>query len=327
MTIGKLNIERMLELYKKNYKRLIIGALLLIFVFTIGGCAKSTEGLVAEVDGDGITQEEFDSDYEVFKRIYEKQLGEDALSQVGPEGITLGDTLKTNIIEKLIMEKLVANETKNMNIVVTDEEVNNQLEQYIAIMEGQEKFEEFLKTNEITQEFFKENLRKELLVNKHRESFIQDATITDKDAKEYYEANKEDLVIVKASHILLASEEEGKKVLERLKTGEEFATLALTESMDTVSAAQGGSLGYFTRGNMIAEFEDVAFSLKEGETSELIQTEVGYHIIYLEDRKDTFEDLKVEIINVLKEEKYLDKIQELRDKSKVKIYNEEKTSK
>lgn len=327
MTIGKLNIERMLELYKKNYKRLIIGAILLIFVFTIGGCAKSTEGLVAEVDGDGITQEEFDSDYEVFKRIYEKQLGEDALSQVGPEGITLGDTLKTNIIEKLIMEKLVANETKNMNIVVTDEEVNNQLEQYIAIMEGQEKFEEFLKTNEITQEFFKENLRKELLVNKHRESFIQDATITDKDAKEYYEANKEDLVIVKASHILLASEEEGKKVLERLKAGEEFATLALTESMDTVSAAQGGSLGYFTRGNMIAEFEDVAFSLKEGETSELIQTEVGYHIIYLEDRKDTFEDLKVEIINVLKEEKYLDKIQELRDKSKVKIYNEEKTSK
>ena len=327
MTIGKLNIERMLELYKKNYKRIIIGALLLIFVFTIGGCAKSTEGLVAEVDGDGITQEEFDSDYEVFKRVYEKQLGEDALSQVGPEGITLGETLKTNIIEKLIMEKLVANETKNMNIVVTDEEVNEQLDQYIAIMEGQEKFEEFLKTNEITQEFFKENLRKELLVNKHRESFIQDATITDEDAKEYYEANKEDLVIVKASHILVASEEEGKKVLERLKDGEEFATLALTESMDTVSAAQGGSLGYFTKGNMIAEFEDVAFSLKEGETSELIQTEVGYHIIYLEDRKDTFEDLKVEIINVLKEEKYLDKIQELRDKSKVKIYNEEKTSK
>lgn len=317
----------MLELYKKNYKRIIIGALLLIFVFTIGGCAKSTEGLVAEVDGDGITQEEFDSDYEVFKRVYEKQLGEDALSQVGPEGITLGETLKTNIIEKLIMEKLVANETKNMNIVVTDEEVNEQLDQYIAIMEGQEKFEEFLKTNEITQEFFKENLRKELLVNKHRESFIQDATITDEDAKEYYEANKEDLVIVKASHILVASEEEGKKVLERLKDGEEFATLALTESMDTVSAAQGGSLGYFTKGNMIAEFEDVAFSLKEGETSELIQTEVGYHIIYLEDRKDTFEDLKVEIINVLKEEKYLDKIQELRDKSKVKIYNEEKTSK
>ena len=327
MIIGKLNIERMLELYKKNYKRLIIGALLLIFVFTIGGCAKSTEGLVAEVDGDGITQEEFDSDYEVFKRIYEKQLGEDALSQVGPEGTTLGETLKTNIIEKLIMEKLVANETKNMNIVVTDEEVNNQLEQYIDIMEGQEKFEEFLKTNEITQEFFKENLRKELLVNKHRESFIQDATITDKDAKEYYEANKEDLVIVKASHILVASEEEGKKVLERLKAGEEFAALALTESMDTVSAAQGGSLGYFTKGNMITEFEDVAFSLAPGETSELIQTEVGYHIIYLEDRKDTFEDLKVEIINVLKEEKYLDKIQELRDKSKVKIYNEEKTSK
>lgn len=314
-------------MYKKNYKKLIIGTLLLMFVFTISGCAKSTEGLVAEVDGDGITQEEFDSDYEVFKRVYEKQLGEDALSQVGPDGITLGETLKTNIIEKLIMERLVANETKNMNIVVTDEEANEQLDQYIAIMEGQEKFEEFLKSNEITQAFFKENLRKELLVNKHRESFIQDTNITDKDVEEYYDANKEDLVIVKASHILVASEEEGNKVLERLKAGEEFAALALTESMDTISAAQGGDLGYFTKGNMISEFEDVVFSLKEGETSDLVQTEVGYHIIYLEDRKDTLEDLKDEIINVLKEEKYLDKIQELRDKAKVKIYNEEKTSK
>ena len=317
----------MFELYKKNYKRLIIGALLLIFVFTISACSKSTEGLVAQVDGDGVTQEEFDSDYEVFKRIYEKQLGEDALSQVGPEGQTLGETLKNNIIEKLIMEKLITKETKNMNIVVTDEEVNEQLDQYIAIMEGQEKFEEFLQANDISEDFFKENLRKELLVNKHREDFIKDADIAEKDAKAYFEANKEDLVIVKASHILVSSEEEGKKIVERLKQGEEFATLALTESMDTVSAAQGGNLGYFTKGNMIAEFENVAFALKEGETSELIQTEVGYHIIYLEERKDTFEDLKSEIINVLKEEIYLDKIQELRDKSKVKIYNEEKSVK
>lgn len=318
----------MLKLYKKNYKRLIIAGLLLIFVFTMSGCKNKTEGLVAQVDGEEITEEEFESDYQVFKRIYEKQLGEDALTQVDANGKTLGETLKVNIIEKLIMEKLVAKETKNMDIVVTDKEVQEQMEQYIATMEGQEKFDEFLKSNELSEELFKESLRKELLVNKHKEAFVAGVNISDKEAQEYFKANKEDLVVIKASHILVATEEEGKKVLEKLKAGEEFATVALTESMDSTSAIRGGSLGYFTKGTIIAaEFEDVAFSLKQGETSGLVKTELGYHIIYIEDRKDTFEVLKAEIINVLKEGKYLDKIQGLRDKAKVKIFQSTNTDK
>ena len=314
----------MLDLKKRNYKGLVIAGILLILALTIAGCTGNTKGLVATVDGEGITEEEFESDYQVFKSIYEKQLGEDALSQVGEDGTTLGEALKENIMEKLIMEKLISKETKNMNIVVSEEEIKEQMDQYIAIMEGQEKFDEFLEANEISKEFFEENLRKELLVNKHKEAFIKDITITDEEAKEFFEANKEDLVKVKASHILVQTEEEGKEVLKRLKAGEEFAAVALTESMDSMSAVEGGSLGYFSRGSMITEFEDVVFALKKGETSDLVKTEVGYHVIYLEDRIDTFELLEEEIISILKEGKYYEKIQGLREKSKVKVFNGDK---
>ncbi len=71
---------------------------------------------------------------------------------------------------------------------------------------------------------------------------------------------------------------------------------------------------------MIAEFEEAAFALNPGETSELVKTEVGYHIIRLVDKKDTFESLKEDIINYLKEIKYYDKLQEIRETAKVKIF-------
>lgn len=294
----------------------------LITLLAIGlfGCTKSKEGIVAKVDGETISIEEFNADYNVFKNLYEKQLGEDALEQVGQDGKTLGESLKDSILEKLIMERLVAKETEKMNITVTDEEVQEQLTNYITVMGGQEAFNEFLTSNEITEEFFKANMNKELLVDKHKVEFLKGITITDVEAEEFFNNNKENLFILKASHILVATEEEGNAILDRLAKGEDFATVATLESLDSVSAAQGGELGEFVKGDMISEFEDAALALKEGETSRLVKTEVGYHIIKLNDRKDTYDDLKEKIFLDLKEQKYVISIQELRDSAKVEKY-------
>ena len=288
------------------------------------GCAKEKTGIVAEVNGMEITEEEFNGDYQVFRNLYERQLGADALQQVGKDGKTVEETLKANIVEKLIMEKLIEKETKDMKITVTDEEIQKKLDDYAIQMGGQEKFDEFLVTNNISKEFFYENMRKEILVDKHKEYIINNINISEKDAKEFFEQNKDNLVKVKASHILVSSEEEGNKILEKLKNGENFATLATLESLDSVSAAKGGDLGYFGKGEMISEFEDAAFSLKVGETSDLVKTEVGYHIIYVEDRKDTFDSLKDDIINKLKEQEYIKGVQDLRNKAKVKNYFDNK---
>ena len=117
----------MLVLNKTRSKRFLIIGLLLALILTVSGCNSKEEGLVARVDGEGITVEEFESDFQVFKRIYEQQLGEDAMTQVGEDGRTLGESLKENIIEKLIMERLVAKEAKDMNIEVTSEEIQKQM--------------------------------------------------------------------------------------------------------------------------------------------------------------------------------------------------------
>ncbi len=288
----------------------------------LSACAKNTEGLVGSVNGEGITQEEFDADFEVFKNLYERELGEDALEQTGMDGKTFGESLKESILEKLIMEKIIAKESEEMKIVVSEDDVQKRLEGTITEMEGQENFDEFLTKNNISKDFFVENLRKELIVEQHKEEFLKTVSITDEDSKKYFEENKDSAIILKASHILLATEDEAKDVLSKLNAGEDFSTLATLESLDSVSAAKGGDLGYFGKGFMIAEFEDAAMALEEGETSGIVKTEVGYHIIRVEEKKDTFEELKDEIVKVLKEQKYLDKVQALRDDAKVEKYME-----
>lgn len=306
---------------KLNYKKFFGIFVILALTITIVGCSKQEEGLVATVEGEGITEEEFNTKFEVYRSISEQQLGEGVLEQVNEEtGKTREEELKEDILEMLIMERLISNEASKANIEVTDEEFQLVMNQYITMMGGEEVFNESLESSQITKEFLEESIRKDLLINKHREHFIQNTTVTEEEAEEYFEENKEDLIVIRASHILVKTEEEGKEVLERLNQGEDFAKLAEELSADKTSGLFGGDLGYFGKGSMIAEFEEAAFALNPGETSELVKTEVGYHIIRLVDKKDTFESLKEDIINYLKEIKYYDKLQEIRETAKIKIF-------
>lgn len=126
--------------------------------------------------------------------------------------------------------------------------------------------------------------------------------VTEADIKSYYDTHKDEFrspEMVRARHILIrvdkGASEEGKKkararteeILKRLSAGEDFAKLASELSEDAASKTKGGDLGFFQRGKMVPEFEKVAFSLKPGEVSTIVETQFGFHIIKVEERKES----------------------------------------
>ena len=104
---------------------------------------------------------------------------------------------------------------------------------------------------------------------------------------------------VRARHILVEKEDEAKAALARVRKGEDFAKVAAELSRDPGSGKEGGDLGYFTQDRMVPQFGAVAFQLKAGDVSEPVQTQFGWHVIKVEDKRSKplpkFEDVKGEI--------------------------------
>ena len=142
------------------------------------------------------------------------------------------------------------------------------------------------------------------------EGLSGDTTPSDENLKYFYEDHKEDYFLpasVRARHILIRGgkdkEQSRKKalgLLERLRAGEKFSTLAKKFSEDPGSAKKGGDLGYFTNGTMVKPFEDAAFSMAPGEVSSLVESVYGFHIIKVEDNKESsyrpLDDVKKDLL-------------------------------
>jgi peptidyl-prolyl cis-trans isomerase D len=122
-----------------------------------------------------------------------------------------------------------------------------------------------------------------------------------------------------ARHILVATEDEAKTVIQRLKNGEDFSKLAAELSQDTASAAKGGDLGWFGKGQMVAPFEEAAFSLKVGEISQPVQSSFGWHVIQVIDRANL--PLTDSEYTQARKTAFDDYLAQLRDNADVKTYD------
>ena len=161
---------------------------------------------------------------------------------------------------------------------------------------------------------FKEQLAKlkdNLLANYAAEKVISAVTVSDKEARDYYEANKEKLMegeTVNASHILVDTEEKALELLSKIKSGEISIEDCAKENSSCPSGAQGGSLGDFGRGQMVPEFDTAVFSMEEGEVSaNPVKTQFGYHLIKLNAKNPEsimeFDTVHDELYNTLINEK------------------------
>ena len=131
---------------------------------------------------------------------------------------------------------------------------------------------------------------------------------------------------VHARHILVATEDEAKSVIEELKKGASFDKLAKEKSTDKASGAEGGDLGWFKKSDMVKEFADAAFALKKGELSPTpVKTQFGYHVIMLEDRRKapppSFEELSEQIREELARETVTTMLDQLRANAKIEKFN------
>jgi foldase protein PrsA len=155
-----------------------------------------------------------------------------------------------------------------------------------------------------------------MAANELYQKVTEDVEITEEEAEDYFNENKDNLIQVKVSHILASAEvfsstEEERKEAEkkalgwirRLQAGADFTELAKKESEEPGADNSGGSLGgYFSKAtsNFVPEFTEAAFKIDEGKFSESpVETDFGYHIIKVEGRKDTFSDLKDDILDTL----------------------------
>lgn len=267
---------------KLKGKRTNVSILLVILMFMmLVATACSNNEIVGKVNDEEITKDEL---YEYLV----KENGQQAL-------------------ETLITKKIIEIEADKENIEVSEEEIKDRMDEIINEYGGEETFQQVLESYGYSTEDIEEDIEMNIIIENLLEPQI---TITDEEMENYFEENKQFFEIeeqVKASHILVETEEEAKEIKGKLDANEDFTELAKEYSIDTSTRENGGSLGYFGRGYMVSEFEEAAFSLEIGEISEPIMSEYGYYIIKVEDKIEAkeanYEENKEDIREMLFQEK------------------------
>jgi len=235
--------------------------------------------------------------------------------------------LKQQTLEMMIVGQLLEEKVKEAKIVVTEEEVLNRLKEVASLRKPALSLEDFKKKMEEYGQNFdevKEQVRKGLSYQKLLETQPGGKiSVTGVDANNFYAENRKRFETpeqVRASHILIKPDPNApdpnqakakalakiQGLLEQVKAGADFAQLARTDSA-CPSAANGGDLDFFPRGQMEPSFEKVAFATDVNQVSGIVETPYGYHIIKVTDRKaasvTSFEQVKDQIINQLKQKK------------------------
>jgi len=177
-----------------------------------------------------------------------------------------------------------------------------------------------------------DELKNSLLIEMYvKKNIVEKVNVTDKTVRDFFDKNKQDLGSVRLSHILVGSEPEAEAVLAKAKAGEDFGKLAKEYSQDTKTRDKGGDLGYVQWKQFgSASLKDAAFKLKKGEISSIVQSQFGYHIMKVTDKKPASDadfasmkdELTKQVTDQTKKDTFEAAVKGLKDKAKVVTYKE-----
>lgn len=263
-----------------------------------GESAEDDSKTITKVNQTNITEEEFVGELK-------DRFGEQVLNDL-VSGIIIDDKAKELNIDSEEMDKELQSFKENYG--VEDDE------QLLSMMEMQ-----FQLPIDSIEAFKEEVIKPQLVIQKLA---TQDVEITEEEKKQYFEENKESLETVTARHILVEDKETANKLTKQLEDGEDFAALAEEYSKDPGSAAEGGELPPFKRGQMVEPFEEKAFSLEPGKVSDPVKSQNGYHIIEVIEKKSSYEELEGEVEALLTQEQSKspqEVLAELKEEAKIKV--------
>ena len=269
---------------------------------------------VAVVNGVTISKDTYDRELDFFVR------------RAAPGGQQIPDVqmaqMKSEVLESLIDRELLFQESKKKGIQVKSDAVSDQLQKIQQRYPNKEEFQKLLSNMGLTESDVQAQIERGMAIQKLIDKEVTEKIkVSDEETKAFYDKNPQlfqQPEQIKASHILIKvqadapadQKAEARKKIEdvqqKVKKGEDFATLAKTYS-EGPSGPKGGDLGYFRRGQMVKPFEEAAFSLKPDETSEIVETQFGYHLIKVNDKKPakkmTYAEVKDRLNEHLKKQK------------------------
>ena len=240
-----------------------------------------------------------------------------------------------SMLDYMTTTEMLYLEAKSNDIEVSEDEIEEEYETTMSSITqsfGMTE-DEYLKEFDLTEDYIKKDLEKELIAVKYMGKVTD---VTEEEAKNYYDKNKDEFFEVRGSHILIKTtddegnelsddekakrKEKAQKILKKAKAGEDFAALAEEYSEDT-SSTNGGDLGFFKKGDMVESFENAIFSLEDNQIyDEIVETDYGYHIIKKTgEQYSSFEDEKEDLISQLSYNKQNTLLDDLEAKYEIEI--------
>lgn len=333
----------MKELLKKGkIGKVALIAILLSLIIITAGCnlvqmnpEADKKQVVAKVEDQEITKQDFHYNLSLQKMLVKIQ------GQELPTEEEQLNQINTQFLDVIVGDEVLVYLAKEEDISVDEEIIDSQVGDIkISLTEGlggQDVYQEFLEDNDITIEEFDEFLNKYAIKNQYvkglSEKIIKDVSVSEDEVEKYYEENIRffDPSTAKAKHILIDKEnkELAEEIAQKAKDGEDFDKL-MEEYGEKEEVLESADLGEFTKPEMVPEFSEAVFALEKGESSDLVETDFGFHVIKLlekqekpvQDFDEVKEQLSLQLEQQAQQEKFSAYLQEKEEELEIKKYPE-----